>query len=58
MDEEKKWHRHRSGSLFVPGFLLIGVGIGILFGHAGAGTLIGLGAGFIIWGIFRIIRCK
>lgn len=36
--------------LFV-GCLMLGIGIGLLFDQAGAGTLIGLGAGFILEGL-------
>lgn len=56
MDDEKKDKKRDGGSLFIPGGLLLGVGIGLAFGNAGAGTLIGLGAGFIVWGILRVIR--
>jgi hypothetical protein len=54
MDEEYK--RRRGAGLFIPGFMFIGLGIGILFKNAGAGVLLGLGVGFVIWGIFRIIN--
>jgi len=54
MDEE---HRRRHGAgLFIPGCMFVGLGIGMLFKNAGAGVLLGLGVGFIIWGIFRIIN--
>ncbi len=36
--------------LFV-GCLILGIGIGLLFDEAGAGTLIGLGVGFILEGL-------
>jgi 4-amino-4-deoxy-L-arabinose transferase-like glycosyltransferase len=56
MDEQCK--RRRGAGLFIPGFMFIGLGVGILFKNAGAGVLLGLGVGFIIWGIFRIIDSK
>lgn len=37
--------------MFFVGCLLLGIGLGIVFGQAGAGTLIGLGAGFIAEGL-------
>ena len=37
----------RSG-LLIPGGLLIGIGLGLALGQVAAGTLIGLGAGFIL----------
>lgn len=36
-----------AGGIFF-GCLLLGIGIGSLFDHAGAGTLIGLGSGFLL----------
>ncbi|MEW6663205.1 MAG: hypothetical protein ACOY9Y_07190 [Bacillota bacterium] len=36
----------------VVGGLLVGIGVGMLFGNTGAGILIGLGVGFIIEHIF------
>ncbi|MBX5476413.1 MAG: hypothetical protein IRZ18_04730 [Clostridia bacterium] len=30
------------------GCILIGTGLGVLTGHAGAGSLIGVGAGFLV----------
>lgn len=36
----------------VVGGLLVGIGVGMLFGNTGAGSLIGLGVGLIIEHIF------
>lgn len=33
--------------LLIPGGMFIGIGIGLLFNQVAAGTLIGMGAGFI-----------
>lgn len=44
-----------SGSIFV-GCLLLGTGIGMLFGHAGPGAVIGLGLGFILGSIGEGMR--
>jgi hypothetical protein len=35
-------------AMIIAGCLLIGVGLGMVFGHTGAGALIGLGAGFLL----------
>ncbi len=43
------------GLVFV-GFLFFGMGIGMLFGEVGAGTLIGMGVGFIAMAILRARR--
>jgi len=42
----------RSG-LILPACLFIGIGVGMVFGHTGAGTLIGLGVGFLGMWVFR-----
>ncbi len=54
MSEEFK--KRHGGSFFVPGFLLIGLGVGIIIKNAGAGVLLGLGVGFVVWGIFKIFN--
>jgi len=55
MDEEHK-KRYRGASLFVPGCMFIGLGVGVIIKNAGAGVLLGLGVGFIIFGIIRVIN--
>lgn len=37
------------------GCIIIGLGIGIIIGEAGAGVLIGLGVGFIVMGLSKMI---
>jgi len=44
--------------LFIPGGLLIGIGLGIMYGQTAVGTLVGLGAGFILMAIFQMLRKK
>lgn len=34
--------------MIIVGCLLVGVGVGMLLDHTGAGTLIGLGVGFVL----------
>lgn len=34
--------------MIIAGCLLVGIGLGMLFGHTGEGTLIGLGVGILI----------
>lgn len=43
------------GGLFIPGCLLMGMGIGFLFGNLPAGLFIGLGVGFILFAISLFI---
>jgi hypothetical protein len=42
------------GGLFIPGGLLVGMGIGFLVNNIAAGLFIGLGAGFILFGIVAL----
>ena len=39
------------GKIFV-GFMFVGIGIGMLFGETGSGTMLGMGLGFIANSIF------
>jgi len=39
------------GKIFV-GCMFAGIGIGMFFGETGAGTMIGMGVGFIFRGLF------
>jgi len=41
------------GSFLFVGALLVGIGLGQLWNRADVGTLIGLGVGFILWGLFE-----
>lgn len=56
MKKEKREKSNDVGGLFIPGGLLLGLGVGIATGNPGAGLLIGLGAGFIAWALLCIIR--
>jgi uncharacterized membrane protein HdeD (DUF308 family) len=41
------------GGIFIPAFLFIGLGIGLLFNLAAVGALVGLGVGFIAMAVAR-----
>ena len=45
--ERREWRSHRRGHFLIPAGILIGLGIGLLFGQPAAGVLIGLGLGFL-----------
>ena len=51
--EERKRRREISG-VFVPAGLLIGMGVGWLFGHLVPGLFIGLGAGLLLTAIMQV----
>ena len=48
----KKKEKDYEGA-FIPGGLLVGIGLGFIYGNIPAGTLIGLGAGFIAMAIIK-----
>lgn len=57
----KKKNKSRSdnvGGLFFVGALIMGTGIGLLYGNVSAGTLIGLGVGFLLFGIIKAFMKK
>jgi len=41
------------GGLVFVGSLMIGIGLGIFYGNTAVGTLIGLGVGFILFGLVK-----
>ena len=41
---------------FIPGGILIGLGLGFLYGNIPAGLFIGVGAGFVVYAIVRMLR--
>ena len=49
MPEEVKqeWRRRHRGNFLIPAGVLIGLGVGLLYGQPGPGVLIGLGLGFV-----------
>jgi putative effector of murein hydrolase LrgA (UPF0299 family) len=50
MEKERKGHE-LGGLLFVA-CMFVGIDIGLLFGHPGPGTLIGMGIGFLVMAFF------
>jgi uncharacterized membrane protein HdeD (DUF308 family) len=44
---------HKRYGFFIPGGILIGLGVGMVFGRADIGVLTGLGAGFVLSGLLR-----
>jgi hypothetical protein len=44
-----------AGGLVFVGSLMTGIGVGIFYGNPAVGTMIGLGVGFILFGLIKII---
>ncbi len=51
--EDKIW---KAGSLFIPGGVLLGFGIGFLINNVPAGMFLGLGIGFILFALTVIFK--
>ncbi|HNP32779.1 MAG TPA: hypothetical protein PKN96_05755 [Flavobacterium sp.] len=57
MENQEKKHDKISWSIFI-GCMFIGMGIGAAFDKTGVGTLIGLGAGFIVSSFYESEKSK
>jgi hypothetical protein len=44
-----------AGGLVFVGSLMIGIGLGIFYGNPAVGTMIGLGVGFMLFGLVKIL---
>lgn len=51
-DETKK--TYQKGSLLYVGCMFIGLGVGLYFNAVAPGVLIGMGVGFLVWGILQL----
>ncbi len=56
--ENKENKYEEGGALFIPGGVLLGLGVGFLMGNIPAGLFIGLGAGFFCFAIAMILGRK
>ena len=54
-ENEKPRNRWEVSGVFIPGCLLIGMGIGWAFDHLVVGLFIGMGVGFLLMGISRLV---
>lgn len=45
---------HASTGILFPACLFLGLGIGMVFGHAGVGVILGMGIGFIAMALVRV----
>lgn len=58
MEKEKNDLSSQSAYWFIPGGILLGMGIGFLVDNIPAGMFIGLGAGFVLLAITNIFKKK
>lgn len=47
-----------AGGLVFSGFIVLGVGLGILYNNTAVGTLLGVGIGFIFFGLIKAFMKK
>jgi len=53
--KEKEKRSDTAGGLVFVGPLLIGLGLGIYYGQTAVGILVGLGVGFLFFGLVKAI---
>jgi hypothetical protein len=58
MAKKSKKKEDDVGGIFVPAGLLIGLGVGFLYGNIPAGLFIGLGVGFALMAITKLMKKK
>ena len=51
--KESKLKADTAGGLFFVGAFMIGIGLGIYYNITAVGVLVGLGAGFILFGLVK-----
>jgi hypothetical protein len=54
----KKIQRKDAAELAIPAGLFLGIGIGLITGQVAGGVLIGLGLGFLLLMIIKLVRKK
>jgi hypothetical protein len=55
VDKEDKKKSDTVGGLVFVGPLMIGLGLGIYYNQTAVGVLVGLGAGFILFGLVKAL---
>ena len=55
MAKKKESRSDVAGGLVFVGSLMVGIGLGILYGNAAVGTMIGLGVGFVLFGMIKAL---
>lgn len=52
-DKPKKSRSDSAGGLVFVGFIMLGLGLGLYFDNAAVGLFIGLGSGFVVFGLIK-----
>jgi len=52
--EKKKSKSDAAGGLVFVGSLMLGIGLGLYYGRPDVGTMVGLGVGFILFGLIKV----
>lgn len=53
--EKKKSRSDNVGAFGFVGSLMIGIGIGLLYGRPDVGTMVGLGIGFLMFALSKLL---
>ena len=54
-ENDSKSKADTAGGMVFVGSLMIGIGLGIYYGQTAVGVLVGLGAGFILFGLIKVL---
>jgi hypothetical protein len=52
-NKKSKSRSDNAGGLVFVGSLMLGIGIGLFYGRPDVGTMVGLGVGFILFGLIK-----
>jgi hypothetical protein len=56
--KKEKSKSDSAGGLVFVGSLMLGIGFGLLYGRPDVGTMVGLGVGFILFGLMKAFMKK
>ncbi len=54
--EQNNKNDKQAAGMFIPGGVILGMGIGFLIDNVSAGMFIGLGAGFILFAVVMLFK--
>jgi len=53
--KKEKSKSDSAGGLVFVGCLMVGIGLGLYYGRPDVGTMVGLGVGFILFGLIKVL---